>query len=148
MPGPLFGGPPTSTPSHPRVPSQPIPGAYPTPFGPPPTPSRPSNPDMADFLTARHAAPSGPEIEDTSHMVPPPTPSPPATEEHDAWWEDEVGDGTGYTDARPAPPRDDTSAQPGYRDEGYTDERASYTGEYTGGIHRRPRAPAPRRMGR
>lgn len=93
MPQPPMGGmPPQSPPDDPLqwlIPDS-SQGARPTPSRP--MPPRPPNPDMADFLTARHAAPAPiPETVETS-MIPPPS------DRRDAWWEnDEYDDEREYT---------------------------------------------------
>lgn len=114
--------------SRPRVPSQPLPpqlppqappddplrwifgesqgapSALPPPpgaMGPPSAPARPPNMEMADFLTARHAAPDPIEMDET-HQMPPPTMETGQVRRDDGrWWDrDGYDDGRDYTGSR------------------------------------------------
>jgi serine/threonine protein kinase len=124
----LMGSPPgrmptPQPPSRPRMPSQPLPpqlppqappddplrwifgesqGAPPAPPGmmPPSAPGRPPNLEVADFLTARHAAPDPFEIDETRQLSPP-AEAGPMRRDDGRWWErDGYEDGRDYTGSR------------------------------------------------
>jgi serine/threonine protein kinase len=109
-------------PARQRIPSQPLPPQLPPqappddplrwifgesqgapPALPPPgrmAPAPPPNMEMADFLTARHAAPDPLEIDET-RQLPPPTETGQVRREDGRWWDrDGFDDGRDYTGSR------------------------------------------------